>query len=41
MRATKLGVVVTGSQSEEDYGGYYGHGESSASTKDPSRRLLR
>ncbi len=41
MRAAKLGVVVTGSPSDEDYGGYYGRSESSAPTEDPSRRLVR
>jgi polysaccharide biosynthesis transport protein len=41
MRASKLGVVVTGSPSDEDYGGYYGRSDSSTPTEDPSRRLLR
>jgi capsular exopolysaccharide synthesis family protein len=41
MRATKLGVVVTGSQADEDYGGYYGRDESPAPKEDPSQRITR
>lgn len=39
MRARKLGVVVTGSQSSEDYSGYYGYGQPSAPMESPPQRL--